>query len=209
MAKFLRTSGRAGVRRYVDAAARLLIRVGVSANAVTVTGTAIVVAAAVLLLSQGHLLAGLIVVGLSVFTDMLDGAIARVKGTSSRFGALLDSTCDRLADGAIFAGLAYYLLAEGRFLGAALALTALVAGQLVSYVKAAAGNLGARVDVGIAERPERLIIAGLAVLVEVLGVPFALEAGLGLLAVLSTVTVVQRFVQARALLAASEERVDA
>ncbi|MEU6247707.1 phosphatidylinositol phosphate synthase [Glycomyces sp. NPDC047010] len=209
MAKFLRTSGRAGVRRYVDAAARLLIRVGVSANAVTVTGTAIVVAAAVLLLSQGHLLAGLIVVGLSVFTDMLDGAIARVKGTTSRFGALLDSTCDRLADGAIFAGLAYFLLAEGRFLGAALALTALVAGQLVSYVKAAAGNLGARVDVGIAERPERLIIAGLAVLVEVIGVPFALEAGLGLLAVLSTVTVVQRFVQAHALLAASEERVDA
>ncbi|GAA2277217.1 CDP-alcohol phosphatidyltransferase family protein [Glycomyces scopariae] len=208
MAKFLRTSGRAGVRRYVDAAARLLIRVGVSANAVTVTGTALVVAASALLLSQGHLLAGLIVVALSVLTDMLDGAIARVKGTTSRFGALLDSTCDRLADGAIFAGLAYFLLTEDRHLGAALALTALVAGQLVSYVKAAAGSLGARVDVGIAERPERLIIAGLTVLVEVLGVPYALESGLGLLAVLSTITVGQRFAQARAVIA-REEHVDA
>ncbi|MEU5870503.1 phosphatidylinositol phosphate synthase [Glycomyces sp. NPDC047369] len=209
MAKFLRTSGRAGVRRYVDAAARLLIRVGVSANAVTVAGTALVVAAAVLLLSQGHLLAGLIVVGLSVLTDMLDGAIARVKGTSSRFGALLDSTCDRLADGAIFAGLAYYLLAEGRSLGAALALTVLLVSQLVSYVKARAESLGAECNVGIVERPERLIIAGLAVLVEVFRVPFALEAGLGLLAVLSTITVVQRLVHSHAVLAASEERVDA
>ncbi|GAA1672002.1 CDP-alcohol phosphatidyltransferase family protein [Glycomyces endophyticus] len=209
MAKFLRTSGRAGVRRYVDAAARLLIRVGVSANAVTVTGTAIVVAASLALLSQGHLLAGLIVVTLSVFTDMFDGAIARVNGTTSRFGALLDSTCDRLADGAIFASLAYFLLAQDRYLGSALALTALVFGQLVSYVKARAESLGIECNVGIAERPERLILAAVTVLAEVLGVPFALEAGMGLLAVLSSVTVLQRLLHSRAAFAASEERVDA
>ncbi|WP_112140692.1 phosphatidylinositol phosphate synthase [Glycomyces dulcitolivorans] len=209
MAKFLRTSGRAGVRRYVDAAARLLIRVGVSANAVTITGTAIVVAASLTLLSQGHLLSGLIVIGLSVFTDMFDGAIARVNGTTSRFGALLDSVCDRLADGAIFASLAYLLLAQDRFLGAALALTALVVGQVVSYVKARAESLGIECNVGIAERPERLILAGVAVLAEVFGVPFALEAGMGLLAVLSSITVVQRLVHSRAAFAAGEERVDA
>jgi CDP-diacylglycerol--glycerol-3-phosphate 3-phosphatidyltransferase len=209
MAKFLRTSGRAGVRRYVDAAARLLIRVGVSANAVTITGTAIVVAASLTLLSQGHLLSGLIVIGLSVFTDMFDGAIARVNGTTSRFGALLDSVCDRLADGAIFASLAYLLLAQDRFLGAALALTALVVGQVVSYVKARAESLGIECNVGIAERPERLILAGVAVLAEVFAVPFALEAGMGLLAVLSSITVVQRLVHSRAAFAAGEERVDA
>jgi CDP-diacylglycerol--glycerol-3-phosphate 3-phosphatidyltransferase len=209
MAKFLRTSGRAGVRRYVDAAARLLIRVGVSANAVTITGTAIVVAASLTLLSQGHLLSGLIVIGLSVFTDMFDGAIARVNGTTSRFGALLDSVCDRLADGAIFASLAYLLLAQDRFLGAALALMALVVGQVVSYVKARAESLGIECNVGIAERPERLILAGVAVLAEVFAVPFALEAGMGLLAVLSSITVVQRLVHSRAAFAAGEERVDA
>ncbi|MCC3761696.1 CDP-alcohol phosphatidyltransferase family protein [Glycomyces sp. TRM65418] len=208
MAKFLRTSGRAGVRRYVDAAAKVLIRAGVSANAVTVTGTAVVVAASVLLLARGALLAGLIVVGLSVLTDMLDGAIARVKGTISRFGALLDSTCDRLADGAIFAGLAYWLLTEDRGLGCALALWVLIASQLVSYVKARAEGLGAECNVGIAERPERLIIAALAVLVEILGVPWSLEAGLGLLAVLASITVVQRLLHARNVLAAGEERVD-
>lgn len=208
MAKFLRTSGRAGVRRYVDAAAKVLIRVGVSANAVTVTGTAVVVAASVLLLARGELLAGLIVVALSVLTDMLDGAIARVKGTTSRFGALLDSTCDRLADGAIFAGLAYWLLAEGSGLGAALALWAGLASQMVSYVKARAESLGAECNVGIAERPERLIIAAVAVLAEGLGVPWALESGMGLVAVLSSITVVQRLWHARGVLAAGEERVD-
>ena len=208
MATFLRTSGRAGLRRYVDAAARVLIRLGVSANAVTLVGTAVVVAAALLLLSQGHLLAGLIVVGVSVFTDMLDGAIARVKGSMSRFGALLDSTCDRIADGAIFAGLAYWLLSEERFLACALTLGVLTASQVVSYVKARCESLGGECNVGIAERPERLILAGATVLVEIIGVPYAIEVGMGLLALLSTITVVQRLVRARASLS-ELERVDA
>lgn len=209
MAKFLRTSGRAGLRRYVDAVAKVLIRMGVSANAVTLAGTAAVVLAALLLLSQGHLLAGLIVVGVSVLTDMLDGAIARVKGTMSRFGALLDSTCDRLADGAIFAGLAYWLLAEERYLGCALALVVLVTSQVVSYVKARCEGLGGSCDVGIAERPERLIVAGAAVLAETLAVPYAVEVGMAVLAVLTSVTVVQRLFHAHATLTALEERTDA
>ncbi|WP_026931849.1 phosphatidylinositol phosphate synthase [Glycomyces tenuis] len=209
MAKFLRTSGRAGLRRYIDATAKALIRIGVSANAVTIAGTAVIVAASVLLLSQGHLLAGLIVVTLTAFTDLLDGAIARVKGTMSRFGALLDSTCDRLADGAILAGLAYWLLTEERFTACALALWALIASQIVSYVKARCESLGAECKVGIGERPERLILAGVSVLAEVLTVPFAMEIGMGLLALLASVTVVQRLVHAHAALEALEERVDA
>ncbi|MCH7229861.1 CDP-alcohol phosphatidyltransferase family protein [Glycomyces sp. L485] len=208
MAKFLRTSGRAGLRRYVDAVAKVLIRIGVSANAVTLVGTAVVVVASILLLSQGRLLAGLIVIGLSVLTDMLDGAIARVKGTTSRFGALLDSTCDRLADGAIFGGLAYWALAEERFLFCALALAVLVTSQVVSYVKARCEGLGVECNVGIAERPERIIIAGVAVVAEILGVPYAMEVGMAVLAVLTTVTVVQRLVHARAGLNALE-RADA
>ena len=206
MAKFLRTSGRAGLRRYIDAVAKVLIRIGVSANAVTLAGTAVIVAASVFLLTQGHLLAGLIVVGLSAFTDLIDGAIARVQGGGSKFGALLDSTCDRLADGAILAGLAYFLLAEERFLGCAFALVALITSQVVSYVKARVESLGGECDVGIAERPERLILAGASVLFEVVGVPYALEVGMGLLAVLTTVTVFQRLAHARASLGALQER---
>ncbi len=209
MAKFLRTSGRAGLRRYIDAVAKALIRVGVSANAVTVAGTVVIVAASILLLSQGHLVAGLVVITLTAFTDLLDGAIARVKGTTSRFGALLDSTCDRIADGAMLAGLAYWLLTEERFAACATALVALIASQLVSYVKARCESLGGECDVGIAERPERLILAGVTVLVEILGVPFAMEAGMALLALLATITVVQRLVHARTALEAAEERVDA
>ncbi|THV37056.1 phosphatidylinositol phosphate synthase [Glycomyces buryatensis] len=209
MAKFLRTSGRAGVRRYVDAVAKVLIRLGVSANAVTLAGTAVVVAASVFLLPQGHLFAGVIVVGLSVLTDMLDGAIARVQGTTSRFGALLDSTCDRIADGAIFAGLAYWALAEDRYAACALALTVLVGSQVVSYVKARCESLGEKCDVGIMERPERLILAGVAVLAESFGVPYAMEVGMAVLALLTTITVVQRLVHARSVLTASERSVDA
>ncbi|GAB3650826.1 phosphatidylinositol phosphate synthase [Glycomyces tarimensis] len=209
MAKFLRTSGRAGLRRYVDAVAKVLVRIGVSANAVTVVGTAVVVAASLLLLSQGLLLAGLIVIALAVLTDMLDGAIARVKGTTSRFGALLDSTCDRVADGAIFGGLAFWLLTEDRFLGCALALVVLVTSQVVSYVKARCEGLGGECNVGIAERPERIIIAGVGVVAEICGVPYAMEIGMGVLAVLTTITVFQRLVRAHASLAALEEHADA
>ncbi|HEU5126626.1 MAG TPA: CDP-alcohol phosphatidyltransferase family protein [Glycomyces sp.] len=209
MAKFLRTSGRAGLRRYIDAAAKVLIRIGVSANAVTVAGTAVIAASSVLLLTQGHLLAGLIVITLTAFTDLLDGAIARVKGSTSRFGALLDSACDRIADAAMLAGLAYWLLTQERFAACAMALVALIASQLVSYVKARCESLGAECNVGIAERPERLILTGVAVLAEILTVPFALEIGMGLLALLASVTVVQRLLHARVALEAAEERVDA
>src|SRR5699024_6568509 len=152
---------------------------------------------------------GLVVITLTAFTDLLDGAIARVKGTTSRFGALLDSTCDRIADGAMLAGLAYWLLTEERFAACAAALVALIASQLVSYVKARCESLGGECDVGIAERPERLILAGVTVLVEIFGVPFAMEAGMALLALLATVTVVQRLVHARTALGAAEEHIDA
>jgi CDP-diacylglycerol---glycerol-3-phosphate 3-phosphatidyltransferase len=209
MAKFLRTSGRAGLRRYVDGIARGLIRIGVSANAVTVTGTAAIIAASVFLVAQGHLAIALAVIAVAALTDMLDGAIARVKGTISRFGALLDSTCDRLADGAMLAGLAYWLLTEDRFLAAAFALWALIASEVVSYVKARCESLGAECSVGIAERPERLILIGVTALAEIIGVPLAMEVGVGLLAVLASITVVQRLLHARTALASVQEPADA
>ncbi|HZE37840.1 MAG TPA: CDP-alcohol phosphatidyltransferase family protein [Stackebrandtia sp.] len=192
MTKFLSVSGRAAVNKALHPLGSALVRAGVSANAVTLVGTAAAVAGAVLLVTRGALLAGLIVVTVSVFTDLLDGAMARVKKSDGHFGALLDSTMDRVADGAIFASLAYWLAISGQHASAAACLICLVAAQLVSYVKSRAEALGARCDVGIAERAERLVIIGVGTLAQVCGVPYALAVTLWILAALTVFTVWQR-----------------
>jgi CDP-diacylglycerol--glycerol-3-phosphate 3-phosphatidyltransferase len=130
-----------------------------------------------------------------VLFDMLDGAVARARGHGTPFGAVLDSVCDRIADGALFAALAWWCLGVGeqRYLGIA-ALICLVAGQLVSYVKARAEGAGLRADGGLVERPERLIVALVGTGVHGLGVPYALQVALWLLAVASVWTVGQRMV---------------
>lgn len=192
MAKIFSVITKSGLRRVVDPVARSLLRAGVSPNAVTVTGTVGVVAAAVGLATRGHLVIAAFVIAACALTDMLDGAMARARGTTSRFGALLDSTMDRIADGAIFASLAYWLATQGLHATLAAALICLVAGQVVSYVKARAEGLGLEANVGIAERTERLLIIGLGGLAWGLHIPYALDVALWLLAVLSIITVGQR-----------------
>ena len=129
---------------------------------------------------------------------MFDGALARVKGTSGKFGAFLDSTLDRVADAAVFSGLAaYYVLGGHSRLMAGVALFCLVAGALVSYAKARAEGLGLRCDVGLAERTERLLIALVAAGLAGLGVPYVLSAGLWVLAVASAITFGQRVLAVR------------
>jgi CDP-diacylglycerol--glycerol-3-phosphate 3-phosphatidyltransferase len=133
-----------------------------------------------------------------VLADMLDGTLARIKGTAGVFGAFLDSTLDRLADASVFAGLAaWYVLGGHSRLLAGVALLCLVAGMLVSYAKARAEGLGLRCDVGIAERTERLLIGLVAAGLSGLGVPYVLPVGLWLLAAASTVTFVQRVIAVR------------
>jgi CDP-diacylglycerol--glycerol-3-phosphate 3-phosphatidyltransferase len=133
-----------------------------------------------------------------VVADMLDGVLARVKGTSGAWGAFLDSTLDRVSDAAVFAGLAIWLARTGQGVLAVVALFCLVAGGLVSYAKARAEGLGLRCDVGIAERTERLVIGLAAAGLAGLGVPYALAAGLWVLAALSAVTFGQRVLAVRA-----------
>lgn len=181
------------------ALARVLIPVGealartpITPNAITITGTAGVVAGALWLFPTGHLFAGTVVCAVFVLSDMLDGALARVKGTSGAFGAFLDSTLDRVGDAAVFAGLAIWLARTGQDGLAEVALFCLVAGGLISYAKARAEGLGIRCDVGVAERTERLIIALLSAGLTGLGVRYVLAVGLWLLAVLSAVTFGQR-----------------
>lgn len=170
-----------------------LARTPVTPNAITITGTVGVVVGALWLFPIGHLFAGTMVCTGFVLSDMLDGALARVKGTSGAFGAFLDSTMDRVGDAAVFAGLAIWLARTGEGALAEVALFCLVAGGLISYVKARAEGLGIRCDVGIAERTERLIIALVSAGLAGLGVPYVLAVGLWLLAALSAVTFGQRF----------------
>lgn len=172
-------------------------RSGITPNAVTMINVAIQVGVAYLIIEGRLLAAGLIAI-VSALGDTVDGAVAKARGMTSRFGALLDSTTDRLSDALFFLPVAwlYGVSPDGprrdQAWVAALAMVALVASFLVSYVKARAEGLGFECNVGIAERAERLIlmIAGL-ILWRIL------PAVLGLLAALSIVTVVQRVLYVR------------
>jgi CDP-diacylglycerol--glycerol-3-phosphate 3-phosphatidyltransferase len=141
---------------------------------------------------------GTAVVFFSVLTDLLDGTMARRLGRVSRFGAWLDSTCDRVADAAIFSGLVLWFTGDGdsRLL-AGVALFCLVAGSVVSYAKARAEGLGMTCNVGIAERAERLILVLLGTLLAGLGLDEALPVLLWVLAAATAVTVGQRLVEVR------------
>src|SRR5215472_391968 len=169
-----------------------LARTPVTPNAITITGTCGMVAGALWLFPTGHLFAGTMVCTFFVLADMLDGVLARIKGTSGAWGAFLDSTLDRVSDAAVFAGLAIWLVRSGQGALAVVALFCLVAGLLVSYAKARAEGLGVRCDVGIAERTERLLIGLTSAGLSGLGVPYVLAVGLWVLAALSAVTFGQR-----------------
>ncbi|MDH2427374.1 phosphatidylinositol phosphate synthase [Sphaerisporangium sp. TRM90804] len=183
---------RPAVTRVLTPLGRALARGGVSPNAVTAIGTLGVAAGALGFYPRGELFWGTLVVGLFAFADLLDGVLARMLGTGSTWGAFLDSTLDRVGDAAIFSGLILWFVSTGDLLLASVALFCLVAGAVVSYAKARAEGLGLNCDVGLAERPERLVVVLLAALLAGLGVPYALAAGLWLLAVVSAFTAAQR-----------------
>jgi len=149
-----------------------------------------------LLLADGRLFAGTLVVWFFAMFDMLDGRLAKARGGTTLWGALLDSTLDRITDGAVFAAVVWHFTRDGSDQPwiAGLALFCLVSGAVISYVKARAEGLGIRCDVGLAERAERLILVLVGTGFDGIGVPFVLAGMLWLLAVASAVTVVQRMV---------------
>lgn len=190
-----------------DPVINLLLRWGVSPDAVTVVGTLGVVLGAVVFFPQGQLLLGVVVITLFVFSDLIDGTMARRSGKVSPFGAFLDSTLDRVGDAAIFGGLAMYFVGPGDNAWlAGLAIYCLTMGSVTSYARARAESLGYDAKVGIAERADRLVailvVTGAADLLNQVGVGeralWAVPVVLGLLAVASTVTVVQRILAVRA-----------
>ena len=179
--------------------AKFLIRMGVSPDAVTLVGTIGVVAGALVFFPRGELLIGVLVITAFVFSDLLDGTMARMTGTTSKWGAFLDSTLDRLGDAAIFGGLVLYFAGPGESLPlASLALYCLVMGSVTSYARARAESLGMEARGGIAERADRLVaILVMTGLSAIFDVPVLIPLTLAALALASTVTVVQRVLTVR------------
>jgi len=173
---------------------RFLLRIGVTADQVTLLGTVGAVASAVFLIGNGVLWWGAVAVTVFVLLDMLDGALARARGGGSVFGAVLDSTGDRAADAAVFAGLAWWFSGGGdNRMVVWLSLVCLVLGVLTSYVKARAEGMGLTCDVGLFERTERLILVLVGTGFTGIGIPYAIQVCLWVLMIGSAVTVGQRF----------------
>jgi CDP-diacylglycerol--glycerol-3-phosphate 3-phosphatidyltransferase len=177
--------------------AKLLWRLHVPPDAVTWLGTALVVAASLLTIPRGFLWQGGLLVLVLVLCDGLDGQLARISGQSSTYGAFLDSSLDRVADGALFGAIILYFAGPGRSqVWAGIALWALMAGQVTSYVKARGESLGLDANGGLAARADRIAVAFLGLVLAGVGVPYALQVAVLLLAVLGTWTVGQRMLRA-------------
>jgi len=198
-----------GLRSFMSALftplARLLLALRVSPDAVTIAGTVVVTAVALTLLPMGHTLVGGLLLGFFVLFDSLDGVMARMAGRSGPWGAFLDSTMDRVADGAVFAGITLWFVLHPDqhhgLWGIAVALACLVLGSVVPYARARAESVGATAQVGIAERADRLLLALVPFTFMQVGLPVVvLEVVLTLLALASLVTVFQRMATVRAQL---------
>jgi CDP-diacylglycerol--glycerol-3-phosphate 3-phosphatidyltransferase len=182
--------------RVVAPLASWLLRVGVTPDAVTVTGTTVAVVGAFAFFPRGSFFLGTVVVTLAVLTDALDGAMARMRGESGRWGAFLDSTMDRIADAAIFSAVVLWYAGDGDdSVLLCVTLFCLVSGVVTSYAKARAEGLGMTCNVGIAERVERLLAVLVGTGLTGLGLDPALPVLLWVLAVASAITVGQRLVE--------------
>ncbi len=189
---------RAFFARVMTPIARFLLRLGVSPDLVTLVGTAGVVAGALAFYPRHVFFLGTVVITLFVFSDLVDGQMARLTGRSTAWGAFLDSTMDRVADAAIFAGLAWWFARGGHdAILLAVTLFCLISGALVSYARARAEGLGLNANVGVCERAERLVISLVVTGLDGLGVPYVQAVGLWALAVGSAVTLAQRIVWVR------------
>ncbi len=182
-------------RTQVDAAVKpignSLKRAGISADLITAVGIGMAFAAAVAI-GAGRLRLGFLLLILTGIPDLLDGAVAKASGKSSLRGAFFDSVSDRLTDGLLFGGIAYYLVAsDGRAWVVMLPVAGYVTASVVSYIRAKADALGFDAHTGIVERAERIILLAVALLFsETLLLPI-----LALIVVLNVITAGQRFVK--------------
>jgi CDP-diacylglycerol---glycerol-3-phosphate 3-phosphatidyltransferase len=187
----LQRSIKAPVTRVITPLCRGLLKAGITPNVMSAIGGLGSSASAILLFGTGHFFAAAIVTTLFVLFDLLDGTMARISNSSSRWGALLDSTLDRISDAAILGSVAYWLSRSNDRL-VPVVLAVLILGSLISYIKARAEGLDIECNGGIAERTERLIIILVATGLHGIGLSYVLAIGFWLLFVLSFITVAQR-----------------
>lgn len=176
-----------------------LLKRGVSPDAVTILGTLGVMVGGLVFYPLGHLFWGTLFITAFIFSDVIDGIMARQQERTGKWGGFLDSTLDRFADGALFAGVSIWYFTGGHndAIGIA-AIIALVLGMLVSYIRAKAESLGFNANVGIAERAERLVSLLVATGLVGLGVPeVLLLVVLLVLCAASCVTIGQRMLAVR------------
>lgn len=187
----------------IEPPAKILIRMHVSPDAVTVIGTIGAVGCSIFLIARGSFIWGVVGIIIFALADLLDGTMARMSGTQGPWGNFLDASLDRVADGAIFGAVAFWGSTQDQPWLVAGALVALVMGQVTSYTKARAEAVGASANVGVVERAERIIVILAALLITgIVGdnVNWILLSAVWLLAALGLVTVIQRFVHVRAQL---------
>jgi CDP-diacylglycerol--glycerol-3-phosphate 3-phosphatidyltransferase len=182
---------RAAISRYFEQpVARFFATIGLSPNGVTLLGLAGAGVAAYLI-SQGWFWAGGVAVLAAGILDMFDGALARMTGKASKFGALLDSVVDRVSEVVVLLGLLVYYVSTGSDLGAVLVYVALSGSIMVSYLRARSEGLGIECEVGIMTRPERVALTGLG-LIAGHWQPVIVLVVLGVIAGLTTFTSLQR-----------------
>lgn len=207
--------GRSVTKAIFTPVARVLYRMGVTPNMITYTSALLVTAISFGLIARGHLFVGGVLVGLVLFADSIDGILARMTGQSSKYGAFLDSTMDRITDGIVFGSLLWWAivgLPEGtvRTVSIISGIVCMTAIGVVPYARARAENFGVIAKVGIAERTDRLIIGLAGAAFTDLGIPLWFYAvGLTWVAFASSVTVIQRMaVTQRELKDQSSQRTD-
>jgi CDP-diacylglycerol--glycerol-3-phosphate 3-phosphatidyltransferase len=180
---------RGRVERAVDPVGAAMQRSGVTANALTVAGVVLAGAAAVAI-GSGRLRLGFLLVVAAAVPDLLDGAVAKAAGPTSRRGAFFDSTADRFTDTLILSSIAWYLIADDQGLVAMVAVAVLGASWMISYQRAKAESLSFDAKGGIMERAERIILLCVGLVFPALLVPV-----LWVMLVFTVITAIQRFVK--------------
>jgi CDP-diacylglycerol--glycerol-3-phosphate 3-phosphatidyltransferase len=182
---------RTSVGRVVDPVAAFLLRIGLTANSVTIIGTIGISLSAIWFFPKGEFFLGTLVILLFIFSDLIDGTMARLSGKPNPIGAFLDSTLDRVSDAALFGSLVLYFAN----INSMLIVPAIIAGfaaQFISYIRAKAESLQIPMKVGIAERPERIILLLVGTGFAGLGWNLALDISIIVLCVVTVITVIQR-----------------
>jgi len=176
---------------FTEPIARLLSRTALTPSTITCTGFLLALGAAVLIVT-GHLFAAGWLVLIGGFFDMLDGALARYSNRATRFGAILDSTLDRLSEAVVLLGILVFFASEQLLAQILLVGVALLSSFLVSYIRARAEAIGLKCQAGLFTRPERVIVLALGLLLSQFS--YVLVAALVIITVFSFITAGQRLI---------------